>query len=634
MTTIIKFFFFGFIKVMFTIALMTIIITLIKSGFDYKLLFNNFYSLAKLYAHDNDFYIQYIVDLVILRHIYTSIFSKEKKIFRSENALSSEMFQKAKMLPKNFDFFNVNDEKKFDMTQVQDIDYKDKIFDELVKEEDGLLIYKNRSGKIGYDKYLNEKENIKQYFDVDENKDIKITRFKHNQVKIDLVDRFPKDYKWDNKRHLKEGKIFFGTNEIGEDLFIDINKLTHYFINGASGSGKTIFIYQFLQGVFYNIDMFEKVVLVDLKEGVSFNKYIGLHEKIEVVDTLEGVYTAVSDMIKENKKRAGIIKERQRNGEYIDKLEGNPILFLIDEFAEIKNGAPNADDKEKTKLHKQMIQDLNSLAARARSQNIKMMIITQKGTIKESGVEFKDNLQSKILLKVKSTDAIKSCLSSLETIETLGVTPQKFGYGRIVMEDDSNPSGMKVHYIQSCFVPNDNHLHLPNFQKENKQQNNVIEEEQQEETQQQSDDFDDSIFLMKEQLEDMKKEKEKYNDSDFKFMNDLIDFLHKRDAEQLKKIESKILERLQQLAKKKHKQIPKQIKEETKEKLDINKLDTQRKNMYNLLMKKTNKSTERTALTKQLISYKNNINNNNIKEFNELIEQCREYYRNNEIRPV
>ncbi len=70
---------------------------------------------------------------------------------------------------------------------------------------------------------------------------------------------------------------------------------------------------------------------------------------------------------------------------------------------------------------------------------------------------FRGNLQSRILLRVDNSDAVKMCLGSLDYLEKLGnIDPLSFPYGRFIFLDSSSETGLNVRYGQGAYIePNE-----------------------------------------------------------------------------------------------------------------------------------------------------------------------------------
>lgn len=288
--------------------------------------------------------------------------------------------------------------------------------------KDWVIILKNKSGLIDYDLYEKNKEQIKHYL---KTSILKIEKVGDNSIRIDTKDRLDY-YSWDGNRFLKDGFIFFGLDEQGQEIFIELNKMTSYFINGQSGSGKSVFITQILNGLIHNLGKVSKIFLVDFKGGITFHKYGKISKKIIVGYQLDQLHKIVDYVYNENKKRMKFLKDKG-----LEKYETDSIFLIFDEWAEVVESCQKKDiDKNSYTRFQQTLQKIESLGQLGRSQNVKLVIQTQRGGTEIISSKLRGNLQSRILLRVDNNDAVKMCLGSFDYLEKLGnIYPLSFLYG-------------------------------------------------------------------------------------------------------------------------------------------------------------------------------------------------------------
>ena len=144
--------------------------------------------------------------------------------------------------------------------------------------------------------------------------------------------------------------------------------------------------------------------------------------------------------------------------EGLEKYETNPIFLIFDEWAEVVENCPKKElDKNGYLQFQQTLQKIESLGQLGRSQNVKMVIQTQRGGTEIISSKLRGNLQSRILLRVDNNDAIKMCLGSLDYLEKVGnIDPLSFPYGRFIFLDSSSDKGLKVRYGQGSYIePNE-----------------------------------------------------------------------------------------------------------------------------------------------------------------------------------
>ncbi|MDP3302290.1 MAG: FtsK/SpoIIIE domain-containing protein [Sulfuricurvum sp.] len=352
-------------------------------------------------------------------------------------------------LPRTFNYKNTVEKNIFTFNNLKYEVKKITYYDYVESYKDGRIIIKNKSGLIDLELYEKNKEQIKHYLNTDH---IKIEKCEDNGIVIDTKDRLDL-YNWNGEEFLKKGFIFFGLNHLGEKIFLDLFKMTHYFINGQSGSGKSLFITQILNGLIYNLDLVKNIFLVDFKGGLTFEKYGKIDKKIIVGYKVEHLIKIVDYVYKENQRRMEYLKNKG-----LEKYEKDPIFLIFDEWSEVVESCPLKElDKDGYLQFKQMLLKIESIGQLGRSQGVRLLIQTQRGGTEIISSKLRGNLQSRILLRVDNNDGVKMCLGSLDYLEKIGnVSPTSFGPGRFVFLDNSSTSGLLVQYGQSSFItPNE-----------------------------------------------------------------------------------------------------------------------------------------------------------------------------------
>lgn len=356
---------------------------------------------------------------------------------------------KIKNLPRVFGFKNIVEKSVFNWKDLRSENKKITYFDYVESIKDGVIILKNKSGLIDFEPYEKNKEQIKHYL---KTSILKIEKVGDNGIRIDTKDRLDY-YNWDGSRFLQDGFIFFGLDEQGQEIFIPLNSMTSYFINGQSGSGKSVFITQIINGILYNLNKVSKVFLLDFKGGITFHKYGKISKKIIVGYQLNQLHKIVDYVYRENIRRIKYLKE-----EGLEKYKTDPIFLIFDEWAEVVESCPKKDiDKVGYLKFQETLQKIESLGQLGRSQNVKLIIQTQRGGTEIISSKLRGNLQSRILLRVDNLDAVKMCLGSLDYLEKLGnIDPLSFPYGRFIFLDSSSDKGLKVRYGQGSYIePNE-----------------------------------------------------------------------------------------------------------------------------------------------------------------------------------
>ena len=335
-----------------------------------------------------------------------------------------------KLLPKFFNFKNIIKRKNKTI----------EIYDKLHKITNKEIIYKNNT-KINYENYLKEQENIEQFLNM---KIHKINRLPFNKVSLMYKEPFNL-YTFDYKQ-LKKDYVFFGNGFKHKEIYIKLNELTHYFIVGQSGSGKSVFQNLLINNFIYNLDNLEKLILVDLKGGVEFLQYKQVNKnKIIVIDSITKLNKLLNFLVNKMEKRYNeMIKKDIKN------WDGKQIIVLIDEFVSIKDQSNLLDKNE----NKELNNNLRTLLGKSRASGIKFFISTQKGTSDSIDTTIRENLQTKILLRTISKDGQRAVLGGNEVIEELGVEPSKFTKGKMIFFSETLTDYIQSPYIQEDFYKN------------------------------------------------------------------------------------------------------------------------------------------------------------------------------------
>lgn len=253
------------------------------------------------------------------------------------------------------------------------------------------------------------------------------------------TDFIPKEYP---SGHLKEGHVYFGDRylEGGEPYFVPVNKLTHFLVSGMSGSGKSVFLHQFLAGVAHNERFFDDVYLIDLKGGVELWRYEGkanglfyvAYQFEKVVELVDGLNELMDDRLEQMRERG------------IRDWDGGKVLVVIDEFAEIAFEMP--EEKEAKATKQRLLARLSRLSSKARAAGIILWAQLQKGTTDVMDSSFRNNLQSEVMFKPKSKLIAAQVFGSTEELK---IDPTRLPAGHFVMFDGA--TGELV-YLKSRMV--------------------------------------------------------------------------------------------------------------------------------------------------------------------------------------
>ena len=335
-----------------------------------------------------------------------------------------------KLLPK---FFNFKNTIKTDKKVVEH-------YDKFYKITNNEIIYKNDT-KIDFNNYFNNRQDIEQFLNLEI---FKINRLPYNKISLTYKDTL-KTFNFDSLM-FKNKKIFIGNGFNNGKVYIDLKDLTHYFIVGQSGSGKSVFQNLLINNFIYNLDNLEKLILVDLKGGVEFLQYKKVDKnKIIVIDSITKLNKLLNYLVDKMEKR---YKTMVNKG--LKNWNDKQIIIFIDEYASIKDQENLLEKDEKKELNL----NLRTLLAKARASGIKFFIATQKGTSDSIDTTIRENLQTKILLRTISKDGQRAVLGGNEVIEELGVKPANFSKGRFIFYGETIQDLAQAPYISEDFYKN------------------------------------------------------------------------------------------------------------------------------------------------------------------------------------
>lgn len=192
-----------------------------------------------------------------------------------------------------------------------------------------------------------------------------------------------------------------GKNVAGETIIMDIKKMPHLLIAGATGMGKSVCINCLLVSLLYKAKPDEvKLILIDPKK-VEFGVYNGLpHLLVPVVSDPKKAAGSLTWAVNEMERRFGLIESvGVRDLEGFNEITKNDpeyeylpqIVIVIDELADLMATAP--DDVETS---------IARLAAKARAAGMHLVIGTQRPSVDVITGVIKANIPSRIAFTVAS----------------------------------------------------------------------------------------------------------------------------------------------------------------------------------------------------------------------------------------
>ncbi|CAL80015.1 Hypothetical protein; putative FtsK/SpoIIIE family protein [Bradyrhizobium sp. ORS 278] len=224
------------------------------------------------------------------------------------------------------------------------------------------------------------------------------------------------------------GGIVFGTRiKDGVDFVVPLAHLQHILLSGVSGAGKTVLLHALLHQLVQS-DQVERLVLIDLKGGVSFNRY-RISPKVEVIYEMADVIRVIDQVMALMVQRQNYMRE---NG--IEFWRQRRTFLVIDEYAEIQTEIDAADTKEAKAEARRLAANLASISRRARALGIVMVCALQRPTTDAMDAAVRNNLSCRICLRAATSQLAASMLDDLER---LPVRPTELPTGEFYYYDAS-----------------------------------------------------------------------------------------------------------------------------------------------------------------------------------------------------
>ena len=204
------------------------------------------------------------------------------------------------------------------------------------------------------------------------------------------------------KNHKSKLAVALGKDISGAPVIMDLAKMPHLLIAGATGAGKSVCINTLIVSLMYKADPNEvKLVMVDPKQ-VELGVYNGIpHLLIPVVKDAKKATGALSWAVQEMTERYSTFeKHNVRNIQGYNDLmeaEGTPenkmasIVIIIDEFADLMMVAPGDVENYVCRI-----------AQLARAAGMHLVIATQRPVVKFITGNIKANVPSRISFMVAS----------------------------------------------------------------------------------------------------------------------------------------------------------------------------------------------------------------------------------------
>ncbi len=247
-----------------------------------------------------------------------------------------------------------------------------------------------------------------------------------------------------------------GADVAGRPVILDINKMPHLLIAGATGTGKSVCINSLIMSILFKAKPDEvKLILIDPKK-VEFAMYRDLpHLYAPVVSDPKKAAGALNSAVNEMERRFELIEEvgvRNLAG-YNEITAGDPerpplpqMVIIIDELADLMMTAPAEVETA-----------ICRLAQKARAAGIHLIIGTQRPSVDVITGLIKANVPSRIAFTVKSG------VDSRTILDTVGAD-KLIGRGDMLYAPIGSSKPIRA---QGCFVSETEVERVVTFIKEN-----------------------------------------------------------------------------------------------------------------------------------------------------------------------
>lgn len=232
--------------------------------------------------------------------------------------------------------------------------------------------------------------------------------------------------------------IGLGKDINGESVVLDLQKMPHLLIAGATGSGKSILTNGFIISLLFHKTPDEvKFIMVDPKQ-VELSDYNGIpHLLTPVITEMEKVLNALKWAIAEMERRYTVFREAKvRNIEGYNEMVGFSaipyIVIVIDEMADMMMSTGKVETEAA----------IVRLAQKARATGIHLLLATQRPSVDVITGLIKANIPGRIGMSVTTQ------IDSRVVLDHIGAE-SLLGRGDMLYRDPANP---RVKRIQGMWV--------------------------------------------------------------------------------------------------------------------------------------------------------------------------------------
>lgn len=246
-----------------------------------------------------------------------------------------------------------------------------------------------------------------------------------------------------------------GKNLYGQSRVVEIKKLPHVLIAGATGAGKSCCINSIIVSLLYKASPDDvRLILIDPKR-IEMSVYAGIPHLLmdEIICDTDKAIRALNWAISEMERRIKFLAEVnyrdideynadcQKNG--YEKMPR--IVIIVDEFADLMSTGKKAVEDT-----------VNRIARLARAVGIHLMLATQRPSVDVISGTIKNNFPSRVAFKVTSSFDSKTILDTVGADKLLG-------YGDLLY---MMPGASDLERMQGAFISNEEVKKVVDFVKD------------------------------------------------------------------------------------------------------------------------------------------------------------------------
>lgn len=207
-------------------------------------------------------------------------------------------------------------------------------------------------------------------------------------------DKLPEKITWTEEHMVDDDcTLVLGQTVAGTDVTVNLSKIPHALIGGATGSGKSVLLKHLLMQC---ISKGMNIYIADFKGGVDFGTYWDKHATLIIEES--ALLTVLADIVAELEKRKQVF--RASGSTNISEYNKSTccglkrIVFACDEVAELldKTGAA----KDRKEMIDQIINYLATIARQGRAFGIHLITGTQRPDANILPGQIKNNMDCRI----------------------------------------------------------------------------------------------------------------------------------------------------------------------------------------------------------------------------------------------